>query len=156
MLGLNGYQKTLPILFIAMVIVPIAIYQWGMRGDVLSYGDPAKTYFKPASAMEGDRIELCFDDVTWRRLCRGRLVTHLTPSKGPRMDLDDYPIKTPLATGKVTPKCRAWTVPDLGSDREAGTATLHGYAENECWPLDHWVPIVRPLPSVKLEIRKRN
>lgn len=155
MFGLNGYGKTWPLVIILLAAVVAALYQWGLRSDVLSYGDPSKTYFKPAKATEGDRIEICFDDLSWHRLCRGRLVTYLTPSKGPRMDLDNYPIRTPLSTGRVPPKCRAWIVPTLGSDREAGVATVEGYAENECWPLDHWVPIVRTLPKMKIEITKK-
>jgi hypothetical protein len=153
--GLNGYGKKWPLFLVAAIALMLAAFQWVLRSDVVSYGDPSKTYFKPAKGMEGDKIELCFDDLAWHRLCRGRLVTFLTPAKGPRMDLEDYAIKTPLATGRVPPKCRAWIVPTLGSDREAGPAIIDGYAENECWPLDHWVPIVRPLPKLKLDITRR-
>jgi len=151
--GLNG--KIWPLFVIGAIALVVAFWHWVLRADVVTYGDPTKTYFQPASATEGDQIEICFDDLVWYRLCRGRLITRLTPAKGSRMDLEAYTISTPAKVGRVPPKCRKWTVPALNSDREEGAAVLDGFAEFECWPIDHWSPIVMTMPPLKLNILKR-
>lgn len=151
-----NYCHGLPALLAAVVFVGLvlALWQFVFRGEVVSYGDPAKVYLKPAVATEGDAIELCFDDVVWKRICRSKLVTYLTPAKGPRIELETYNIRPPSEPGRVPPKCRKWVVPDLG-DRTAGAAVLSGYAESECSPLDYWRPIITPMPGAKITINKR-
>lgn len=150
--GLNGFGKWWPLGVIVGVFALLGIWHWVLRAEVVSYGDPAKNYFNPASATEGDEIELCFDDITWFRLCRGRLVTYLTPAAGQRLDLVSYTINTPTRTGKVPPKCRKWVVPSLG-ERQAGTGTLGGHAEFNC---GFFAPrMVTPLPPIKLNITKK-
>ncbi len=156
--GINwNYCHGLPALIGAIVFVGVVLGSWQFvyRGDVVSYGDPSKVYFKPAVATEGETVELCFDDVVWKRICRSRLVTYLTPAKGARIELDTYNIRPPGEPSRVPPKCRKWVVPHLGPDRAAGTAMLSGHAESECSPLDYWRPIITPMPSAKITINKR-
>lgn len=152
-----NYWRCLPALLgvIAFVAVVFGSWQLFFRGNVVSYGDASRSYFKPATATEGDTIEICFDDIVWKRLCRSQLVTHFTPARGPRLDLLPYPINVPATAQRVPPKCREWKVPMLGPDREAGMAVVSGFAESECSPLDHWYPIYTPLPSLKLNVKKR-
>lgn len=140
---------------LAFVVVVIGMWQFFFRHEVVSYGAPAKTYFNTARAVEGDAIELCFDDVVWYRVCPAWLVTHLTPARGPRLDLPTYRISKPAEAGRVPPKCRKWVVPELGPQRSAGPAVLSGYAEFQCSPLDYWWPIRTPMPSVKIDITKK-
>ena len=145
--------------FAVLMLLGVVIRQWVfVPSMVVSYGDPAKTYFRPAKAVEGSTVEICFDDLVWYRLCKGQLATYLTPPKGHRLDFDLYTISTPAKTGRVTPKCRRWTVPVLGLDREAGVSTLDGVASFECanpFPFNMNDPITVQLPSVKIDIQKR-
>lgn len=128
-----------------------------LRGEVVSYGDPLKTYFKPVAGVEGQPIQLCFEAVVWKRLCPSQLVTYLTPVRGQRLDLETYTINAPppidpetkeplVLPHKLPPKCRWWTVPMLGENREAGAAVLSGHVRSECGLLDHWHPIYTQLP----------
>lgn len=126
------------------------------RPEVMSYGDPREISFVPATATEGDEIELCFNDVVWHKVCASRLVTHLTPARGPRLDLPSYAISAPPEAGRVPPKCRKWQVPLLGRSREPGPAVLSGFAESRCSYLDLFHPIYTPLPPVKIKILRRN
>ena len=146
--------KIWPLAVIVLVAGMLATWQWVLRAAPVSYGAPSKTYFKPAAAAEGEEIELCFDDLVWFRLCRGTLVTQFTPARGARIDLPSYTISTPAATGRVPPKCRKWTVPKLGPDREAGGAVLGGFASFECGMFDHWSPLVVNLPTIRLHVKK--
>jgi len=159
-----NYCHGLPALIgvIVFVGVVLGLWQFVYRGEVMSYGITKDSVrFKPTTATEGDTIELCFDDIVWKRLCPSHLVTNLTPAKGPRLDLTPYPINTPFHVDakdlphRVTPKCRKWVVPDLGPDRSAGLAVLSGFGESYCSPLDYWRPIITPLPSAKITINKR-
>jgi hypothetical protein len=149
------YCHGLPALvaFIIGGLIVLGMWQFIYRGDVVSYGDPAKVYFKPAAATEGDAIELCFDDVVWKRICRSKLITYLMTANG-RIEMETYNIRPPKEPSRVPPKCRKWVVPDLG-DRAAGASVLSGYAESECSPLDYWRPIITPMPGAKITINKR-
>ena len=162
--GINwNYCHGLPALLSAIVFVGVVLGLWQFvyRGDVVSYSDSGKIYreppvhLKPEVATEGETIELCFDDVVWKRICRSRLVTYLTPAKGARIEMETYSIRPPGEPSRVPPKCRKWEVPYLGPDRAAGIAMLSGHAESECSPLDYWRPIITPMPSAKITINKR-
>lgn len=134
---------------LAMFIGVVLVVWFGFyRGEVVSYGDPLKTYLKPEVGIEGTEIQICFDDVVWKNTCPSRLVTHLTPAVGSRLDLPVYNINVPARADRVPPKCRWWKVPMLG-DREPGMAVLSGHVRSECTPLDHWYPIYTPMPSAK-------
>ena len=128
--------------------VAVTILIWGtlLRGEVVSYGDPLKTYLKPTQGIEGTDIQICFDDVVWKRLCPSKLVTYLTPVRGSRLDLGTYEINVPATTGRIPPKCRWWKVPMLGENREAGAAVMAGHVQSECGLLDRWYPIYTQLP----------
>ena len=140
--------------------VGVTLLIWGtlLRGEAISYGNPVNTYFKPTEGIEGTDIQLCLDDVTWKRLCPSQLVTQLTPVRGSKLDLGAYPINVPPSvnpeTGeelmlphKLAKKCRWWKVPMLGENREAGAAVMTGYVRTECTPyLDQRWPIFAPFP----------
>lgn len=157
---------------IAFFAVVFAMWMLLFRSEVVNYGDPKSVYFEPNVATEGDTVSLHFDDVVWKRLCPSRLVTYLTPAKGSRLDLETYiinvpytidevqpdgtvvKVKTPLPH-RVPPKFRKWIVPELGKNQSPGLAVVSGHIESECSPLDHWRPIITPMPSAKITINKR-
>jgi len=140
-------------LFLAIVL---GVWFFVLRDDVMSFGAEGKTYFKPAVATEGDAIEICFDDAAWYRVCPSRLITYLTPAKGPRLDdLPVYTLKMPAKPQKTPQKCRLWHVPVLGPDRSEGPAVLTGHVESECSLLDYGHPIITPFPTLRVEIKKR-
>ena len=146
-------SKLWPIAASLLVIGLLGSWYLFARSTVLAYGEPAKTYFKPAQAAEGDEIELCFDGITWYRLCQGRLVTHLTPRVGSRLDLASYIISTPPTAGPIGSKCRKWTVPSLGLSRQGGPAILSGHATFDCgW---HSPTLTVMLPQITIDITKK-
>lgn len=148
--GLPGLAAAL-----AFVVTFIGVWQFFFRTPPVEYGDASRTHFNVSRATEGDAIEICFDDIVWRRVCPSYLVTNLTPARGPRLDLPRYRISAPAEPGRVPPKCRKWTVPELGAGRAPGIAVLSGYVESQCSPLDYWYPIRTPMPTVKLDISKK-
>ena len=162
------YCRGLPALAgaLAFVVCIIAAWQIFFRADAVTYGDPTMTKFSVSRATEGETIELCFADVVWQRLCPSRLVTSLTPASGLRLDLETYRVNVPWLVDdngrkveptlpyRVPPKCRKWTVPDLGPNRSAGVAAIYGHVESQCTPLDYWWPIRTPVPTLLLDIKK--
>ena len=154
MRGLNGVGKIWPLAIVAVVAAVIATRQWILKADVLTYGNPAQTFFKPGTVIEGDEVELCFGGIVWSRLCEGKLVTHFTPSFGPRIDLPSYTINTPLKRGPVELKCRKMTAPLLAGRQ--GPLTLNGYASFHCGDYDRFGgPDDVMLSPVKLNVDKR-
>ena len=145
--------------FAVLLLLGVVVRQWVfVPSMVVSYGDPDDTFFRPAKATEGSTVELCFKKITWYRLCKGTVATHLTPFKGYRLDLDLHPISTPDVAEQLPPKCRPWTVPILGPYREAGIATVGGVASFECvdpFPFNMNDPVRIKFPSVKIDIQKR-
>lgn len=140
------------------VIIILSIWQWGLNAPVLTYGDANKTYFNPSIASPGDKINLCFDDITWFKLCPSTLNTYLQPPKVHRRDFPTYTISTPANVGKVPPKCRPFIVPDVvdidqnGNKIEGyGIAKFTGHATHYCLITSN-----TPLPSIKLEIVKKD
>lgn len=162
------YCRGLPALAGALACIVGIIGGWQLffRAEALNYGDPTLTKFSVSRATVGETIELCFADVVWHRLCQSRLVTSLTPAAGPRLDLETYRVNTPWLIDengrkvtpqlpyRVPPKCRKWTVPDLGPNRSAGVASISGYVASQCTPLDYWWPIRTPVPTLLLDIKK--
>ena len=142
---------------VACVAAAVSIWQWVLNGPVLSYGDPAKTYFNPAVASPGDKINLCFDDISWFKICPSALSTYLQPPRVHRRDFPNYNISTPLSIGKVPPKCRPFIVPDVslidinGNKVEGyGIAEFTGHATHFCA-----LVVKTALPKIKLEIVKK-
>ena len=134
--------------------VSLVIWVSFYRGTVVSYGDPTKVYFKGLDGnrenvigVESQEIWLCFDDIVWKQICPSRLITHLTPAGGARLDLGSRVIDNPPVADRVPPKCRRWKVPEINSDQMPGRAVLSGHVRSECTPLDRWYPIYTPMPS---------
>jgi hypothetical protein len=122
----------------------LSVWQWGLNSIVLSYGEAKSSYFSPSEASPEEKIKLCFDDVTWYKICPSILTTYFKPSSGPRIDLPSYFISLPASTGKVPPKCREWTVPKVAK----GTGVLSGFARHKCFFESRTI-----LPNIKLEIK---
>lgn len=155
--GLNGYGKIWPLAIIAGALGAVAYWQWGVKPDmspVVSYGSAEKTFFRPAEVIEGDTTELCFHGIVWHRVsCPSKLVTHLTPSRGDRIDLATYAIAVPPNAGPVDKKCRPWIAPKIG-DRSS-QMIFSGFAEHLCGRQDNPTRIITPLPAVPITINKR-
>jgi hypothetical protein len=166
------YFYWLPVLVGLAVFCGGVLAHWWffLRGEVVSYGAVDRTYFSQARAVEGDEIEICYEAITWKRLCRSKLVTYVVPFRGPRLDLATYDVKTPPKRGPVDAKCRAWPtleypkVPSLGGNdplgrpyRAEGPAVWTGHIESECSIYDHWfaAPIYTALPPVRFEWLRR-
>lgn len=148
--------KTWPIVAFVTIAAATAIWQWVLKPDmspVVSYGAASNTFFKPAQVVEGEAVELCFGSVTWHRLCPSQLITHLTPSKGARIDLPPYQISMPAQTGSVPPKCRQWIAPQI-ADR-SNQMIFSGYAESLCGKKNDPTRIVADLPAVPITINKK-
>lgn len=142
--------------------VIIAIWFGFYRGEVVSYGDPMKVYFKDLNGnkenvqgVEGEKIWFCLDDVVWKQICPSTLATQLTPTRGPRLDLETHVLNNPPTASRVPPKCRRWEVPELTKDQTPGPAVMSGHVRSECSPLDHWYPIYTPMPSAKFNWVRR-
>lgn len=145
-------EKRWQITIVVLLALIVAGWHWGLRAPVITYGHPSKSYFKPAEGSPGDTIQICFDDVVWHRVCPSVLSQYFTPAKGPRIDTV-YAISVPPRPGRVPPKCRPWKIPDL-TDDQLGLGTLSGHVTSQCWPLDHWQPIIETLPPMKLLVRR--
>lgn len=146
--GLAGFC-----LFIALMI---AAWQWIYRPSVVvTYGAPDQTYFSPDGAAEGDDIDICFKGIDWKAICPSKLVLHITPFAGPRLDWSSREIDVPDEVGPVKAKCRAVKVPRLGAHRTEGPAIVSGHVESECSPLDHWWKIYTKFPPTKLDWRRK-
>lgn len=134
-----------------------AYWQWGLKPDlspVSTYGSSEKTFFKPAEVTEGEDTFICFHGAVWYRVsCPSTLITHLTPSKGDRIDLAPYKINVPATPGPVDKKCRPWTAPKIG-DRSS-QMIFSGFAEHLCGKRDSPVRIITNLPAVPITINKR-
>lgn len=131
----------------------LSYWQIALRAPAIGYGDAKATHFSKQVAEPGENISLCFDTVTWYRLCPAELVTTLHPPatvKATRFDLPVHRISTPLKTGPIEAKCRPFQVPH---GLAAGTWTLRGYARAECAPLGSWAPVTTDLSPVPLVIR---
>ncbi len=135
--------------FVIIIATLLSLWQWVINSPVLSYGDAAKTYFVPSLASPGQKIEICFDDITWYKLCPSELITYFQPSKGHRKDFPTYTIGVPISVGKVAPKCRQFVVPDVEQDGY-GIGEWYGHANHKCM-----INIHTELPKVKLEIIKK-
>lgn len=134
----------------------ILIY-WNVvvKAPAVTYGDVAKTYFKPALVQAGGETLLCFDAVTWHRTCPSELVTALVPTGpvGIRIDLPTHKISTPVNTGLVEAKCRAWRAPTVVPP---GNYQLRGHAIASCPAFGNWgptVPVITTLPAVGIMVR---
>lgn len=129
-------------------IIGMAYWHIVAAAPAITYGDANRTYFKQSAISAGQDTELCFDAVTWHRLCRGELVTWLTrvDGRGSRLDLIPHPISTPLQTGAVAPKCRPWRAP---AKMVPGQWKLDGFSRNDCFPRE----VITNLPSVPLTIQ---
>ena len=132
----------------------LGLWSVALRAPAVTYGEPSATHCSQPTAAPGEEIGLCFDSVTWNRLCPAELVTSLNPwpgSRVSRIDLPTHRISTPIAVGPVAAKCRPFTVPKTITP---GPWTLEGYARAECAPLGSWAPVITPLPNVKLLVVK--
>lgn len=148
------HRALLPAL-VAFVLLSVFLAFWNLvvRAPALNYGAPSATHFNVPSAAAGEEIALCFDEVTWLRLCPGDLVTWLTPANvasrdARRIDLDTHHIATPQRGGRIAPKCRPFRVPSAASP---GIWKLEGYARNFCEPFG--VEVGTPLPSTTLIVK---
>ena len=106
--GLNGAGKIWPLAIVIIVAGAVTYWQWWLKPDlspVVTYGSSDKTFFRPAEVTEGGSTEICFHGVIWYRVnCPSKLITHLTPSKGDRLDLPTYPIAVPPTAGPIAKK----------------------------------------------------
>ena len=157
MRGLNGIGKIWPLAIVGFVAGVVAYWQWGVKPDlspVVTYGAPSLTKFVPNEVTEGDATELCFHGVVWYRVtCPSKLITHLTPSQGDRLDLPTYPIAVPPSAGPIGKKCRPWIAPNIG-DRSS-QMIFSGFAEHLCGKPSDPVRIITLLPAVPITINKR-
>lgn len=150
-------EKRWPITIVVLLAIVVAGWHWGLRAPVITYGQPSKTYVKFPETSPLAENAICYDDIVWHRLCPSVLHTTFTPAnccseKVKRWD-ERYVISVPLKVGRVVPKCRPWKIPDV-PDEGLGLGTLTGHVTSECWPLDHWQPIIETLPTMKLLVRR--
>lgn len=152
--GIRGLQLGRKGLFATSVVIAAiaGAFYWHViaASPAVTYGDPAKTYFSKSDVSAGEETLLCFDAVTWHRLCPGTLSTWLTPADGksPRIDLQSHQIVAPLQTGAVPPKCRPWRTP---ATIRPGEWRLEGMARNGCSPRE----VSTSLPTVSLTVNPR-
>src|SRR5262245_29557100 len=71
-------ERRWPLAVAILVPLAVAIWQWGWNIQVISYGDPSKTYFDTTRARAGDTIHIHFDGLTWVRICKSRLIQRVT------------------------------------------------------------------------------
>lgn len=148
-----AYRRGLPALVFALTfaVTATAFWQLVVRAEAVSYGPASATFFEPAQVVEGEKFKICFNQLTWYRLCHGTLSTHLTPTFGSRIDFPSYTINTPTKKGPVVPKCRELTAPALNG--RTGPFTFGGHASFDC-TLNGAPDVV--LPTLKLDIRKKS
>lgn len=141
-------------------LAALGLWSVALRAPALSFGPPEATHFSQSTAMAGEEIGLCYDALTWNRLCPAELVTGFDPASGlrtaagrpaTRVDNPIHKVATPVATGAKAPKCRAFMVPKVMTP---GEWTLTGHLSAACAPLGDWAPVITPLPSVKLTVTK--
>lgn len=141
-------------------LAALGLWSVVLRAPALSYGPPEATHFSQPTAAAGAEIGLCFDAITWNRLCPADLVTGFEPARGlrlpngsPAMRVDAlvHKIATPLSAGPKAPKCRAFTIPKVMTP---GEWTLTGHLSAACAPMGEWAPVITPLPPVKLTVVK--
>lgn len=144
-------------------VAALGLWSVALRAPALSFGPPEATHFSQPTAAAGEEIGLCYDALTWNRLCPAELVTGFDPAPGlrlangrlaTRVDNLVHKVATPVVTGAKAPKCRAFTVPRLPERLVPGAWTLTGHLSAACAPLGDWAPVITPLPPVKLTIVK--
>ena len=93
-----------PVLVFVLVGSVLGYWQIFLRAPAITYGDAKATHFSKSVVSGGEEIALCFDTVTWYRLCAAELVTSLHPPpsvKATRFDMPVHRISTPLKTGPI-------------------------------------------------------
>lgn len=130
------------------IAIALLLYVNFDRSDVIDYGAQSKSYLKPAKVRPGDQVNICLDDVTWKRLCPSVVTQTVVDVDGRYNDYGTHTVSRPWKTGKLPPKCRAWTVPKL----PAGKATLTGYMFSQCGPLDYRWPITTKFPDIQFMV----
>lgn len=158
-----GRAHVLSIVLFGATVAALGLWSVALRAPALSFGPPEATHFSQPTAAAGEEIGLCYDALTWNRLCPAELVTGFDPAPGlrlangrlaTRVDNLVHKVATPLVTGPKAPKCRAFTVPRLPERLVPGAWTLTGHLSAACAPLGDWAPVITPLPPVKLTIVK--
>ncbi len=151
-------MKLISSIILTVIIVILAtIWQWGLNGPVLSFGNPSKTYFMPSKTSPGDTIKLCMDDITWYKICPSKTVTYLQPPLVHRRDFPNHDVSVPKATGKVPPKCRPFIVPDVVDINADGSKTEgYGLAKFSIHTVSYCtLTVITTTPDIDLEIVKK-
>ena len=154
----NGKKWPVAVAVAAMAV--LAFWKWCWNVTVLDYGAPDKTYFDVKEASPGQEVHIRFDDTTWVRICRSRLVQQVTcqqddpfnPNKTitARLDLDAHPISAPEHAGKLAPKARRFVVP---RECRPGPLRFVSWAESECPPFGNWNLRYAYPPELTLQVK---
>lgn len=150
--------------FVAIAMfLAVSVWHWLWDVDVLDYGPRQATHFDVSEAHSGDQIHICFDKVTWRRVCKSRFVQNITcPMNDPnhpgktaisRLDLEPHQIDVPPQSGPVPAKCRRFTVPN---ECLPGTLKFSAFAESSCPPFGDWNLRYTHPPEIELKILSGN
>lgn len=131
-----------------------AVYVMTDQSRVFDYGDPASSYMKPDAVYAGGWTSVCFDDVTWLRLCPSTLKWWLIDANGKRNDYDDatsfHRIFPPAKAGKLIPKCRAWQVP---FGLPPGPTIQTGVVVSRCSLLGEAWAVRMEFPKIKFTVK---
>jgi hypothetical protein len=110
---LNG--KTWPTILAFLLIVLVALWQFVIKRDFLSYGPPEKSYLSPTIVKAGDSIEVCFDDIEWYRIpysatVKQYYICNRRTRNGTvipyRFDMESHAVNYPSSPQHLPPKCR--------------------------------------------------
>lgn len=153
---LNG--KKWPVIIVASAGVAVTGWYWFANRSALDYGRPGATYFDRQIAAPGEEIEICFDNVVWRRICPSKLVSHITCVQRIQRNGRDiieargfnppaYNINVPMKTGPIVKKCRPFVLPTAC---QPGPLRYEAFAQSECPPFGNVV--YSKLPPLDLNV----
>jgi hypothetical protein len=150
-LGLaNGYRKW-TVGIVTLVLIVVATWHWGWNVTVLDYGPKDATRLIPAQVQAGEVVRICYDAITWHRICPTRFTYHVLCNEAGGVRREDFPpyaVSVPDKPGPVVPKCRpSFTVPQACLP---GQLKFKAFAESECFPF--WAANPRYAYPPELEI----
>lgn len=154
--ALNG--KKWPLAASILICGVVSFWYWYANRPALDYGRPGSTYFDRQIAGQGEEIEICFDNVVWRRICPSRLISHISCIQRVQRDGRDvvemrgfntpaYEINVPMQTGPIAKKCRPFKLPVAC---QPGPLKYEAFAQSECGPLGNVV--YSQMPPLRLSI----
>ena len=142
------------------ILAVVSIWKWAWNVTVIDYGRPDQTFFDTTQASPGQKIGLWFGGVTWRRVCRSELHSHVTcrvpdplnPGKtfDGRLDFEPHIIDNPTEPGSVPLKRRDFTVPEQCLP---GPLTWSSQATSYCFPFGELNPRYASPPDLHLTVK---